>query len=209
MLVSWWLNVVFEGRGPKSSGASVDDKQANALTMYKNDDPLHRTFQYIHCWKILKDHSKWTNRRQPTGPQKPLSKKQKTAADSTPAIDAPDHIHWPTGTKKEKLKLKQRSSIEAFDYLLAKKKEVDAEKELKKKERELKKEERELKKQEMCQKALALQEERIKLDKKKFDFERDREEERIINIDMSTMSTRQQQFYDDQQKKILARRLGN
>ena len=198
-------------------------QQANALTMYKNDDPLYRTFQYIHCWKILKDHSKWTNRRQPTGPQKPLSKKQKTTADSTPAIDAPDPVTStvaetettittvprPTGTKKEKLKLKQRSSIEALDYLLAKKKEVDAEKELKKKERELKKEERELKKQEMCQKALALQEERIKLDKDKFDFERDREEERIINVDMSTMSTRQQQFYDDQQKKILARRLGN
>jgi len=111
-------------------------------------------------------------------------------------------VERPTGTKKEKHKLKQRLSIEALDYLLAKKKEVDVEK-------ELKKEERELKKQEMCQKALALQEERIKLDKKKFDFERDREEERIINIDMSTMSTRQQQFYDDQQKKILARRLGN
>jgi len=88
----------------------------------------------------------------------------------------------PTGTKKEKLKLKQRSSIEALDYLLAKKKEVDAGK-------ELKKEERELKKQEMCQKALALQEERIKLDKK-IDFEQDREEERIMNVDMSTMSTR-------------------
>ena len=89
----------------------------------------------------------------------------------------------PTGTKKEKHKLKQRLSIEALDYLLAKKKEVDVEK-------ELKKEERELKKQEMCQKALALQEERIKLDKK-IDFEQDREEERIINVDMSTMSTRQ------------------
>ena len=70
-------------------------------------------------------------------------------------------------------------------------------------EKELKKEERELKKQEMCQKALALQEERIKLDKEKFDFERDREEERIINVDMSTMSTRQQQFYDDQNRKYL------
>ena len=197
-------------------------QQANALTMYKNEDQLHRTFQYIHCWKKLKDHSKWINRPQATGPQKPFSKKQKTTANSTPtdALDpvtgtvaetqtATTTVVRPPGTKKEKQKLKQRSSIEALDYLLAKKKEVDAEKELKRKERELKKEERELKKQEMCQKALALQEERIKLDKEKFDFERDQEEERIINIDMSTLSTRQQQFYDDQQKKILARRLGN
>ena len=42
---------------------------------------------------------------------------------------------------------------------MAKKKDADVEKELKKRERELKKEER-------CQKALALQEERLKLDKK-------------------------------------------
>ncbi|KAG0531891.1 hypothetical protein BDA96_04G061300 [Sorghum bicolor] len=228
-LMSRWSSIlhdcnIFAGcvskvEGRNQSGASVDDKQANALTMYKNEDPFNRTFQYIHCWKILKDQSKWTNRRQPTGPQKPFSKKQKTTADSTPAADVADYVaetettittvERPIGTKKEKLKLKQRSSIEALDYLLAKKKEVDAEKELKKKERELKKEERELKKQEMCQKALTLQEERIKLDKEKFDFEQDREEERIINIDMSRMSTRQQQFYDDQQKKILARRLGN
>ena len=98
----------------------------------------------------------------------------------------------PTGAKKEKHKLKQHSSIEALDYLLAKKKEVDAEK-------ELKKEERELKKQEMCQKALTLQEERIKLDKEKLDFEQDREEERIMNVDTSTISTKQQQFYADLQ----------
>jgi hypothetical protein len=77
-------------------------------------------------------------------------------------------VERPIGTKKEKLKLKQRSSIKALDYLFAKKKGVDAKKVLKKKERELKK-------QEMCQKALALQEERIKLDKEKFDFEWDRE----------------------------------
>ena len=86
----------------------------------------------------------------------------------------------PTWAKKEKHKLKQRSSIEALDYLLAKKKEVDAEK-------EMKKEERELKKHEMLQKALALQEERIKLDKDKFDFEWDLEVERIMNVDTSTV----------------------
>jgi len=106
----------------------------------------------------------------------------------------------PTG-KKEKDKLRQRSSIEALDYLLAKKKDADAEKELKKQERELKKAER-------CQKALALQEERLKLDQKKFDFKRDRDE-RILNVDTSTMSTNQQQFYAHLKAKILARQLEN
>ena len=63
-------------------------------------------------------------------------------------------MNRPIGTKKEKQKLKQRSSIEALDYLLAKKKEVDAKKEMKKEERELKKEERGLKKHEMLKKPL-------------------------------------------------------
>ena len=76
--------------------------------------------------------------------------------DSHPAVPTLDR---PAGKKKEKDKLRQCSSIEALDYLLAKKKDADVEKELKKQERELKKEER-------CQKALALQEERLKLDKK-------------------------------------------
>ena len=57
----------------------------------------------------------------------------------------------------------------------------------------------------MPKKTLALQEERIKLDKENFDFEQDREEKGIMNIDMSTISTRQQEFYNDQSKKILAR----
>jgi len=42
----------------------------------------------------------------------------------------------PAGKKKEKDKLRQCSSIEALDYLLAKKKDADVEKELKKQERE-------------------------------------------------------------------------
>ena len=189
-------------------------QEKNALKMFKSEDKQHQNFPYLHCWEKLKDKAKWKNRSNQSGTTS--RKKQKTTANSSPVAAAQlvvtangeesqaamPTVDRPTGKKKEKDKLRQRSSIEALDYLLAKKKDADVEKELKKQERELKKEER-------CQKALALQEERIKLDKEKFDFERDREEERIINIDMSTMSTRQQQFYDDQQKKILARRLRN
>ena len=58
----------------------------------------------------------------------------------------------PDGKKKEKHKLWQRSSIQAsVDYLMAKKKEADIERDLKKEER--------------CNKAFDLQEERIKLEK--------------------------------------------
>jgi len=52
--------------------------------------------------------------------------------DSQPAVPTLDR---PAGKKKEKDKLRQRSSIEALDYLLVKMKDADVEKELKKQER--------------------------------------------------------------------------
>jgi hypothetical protein len=82
--------------------------------------------------------------------------------------------------------------MEVVDYLIAKKKDFDLEKDLKKEER--------------CNKAFALQEERIKLDKEKFAFQRQLEEDKIIGLDLSTMNYKQQQYYEDRQNEILARR---
>ena len=117
-------------------------QQANALTMFTEEDKMHRNFPYIHCWKKLKDQAKWINRNNPSGTQKPAPKMQKTTAKSSSAqlvvssnVDdsqlAVPTLDRPAG-KKEKDKLRQRSSIEALDYLLAKKKDADVEKELKK-----------------------------------------------------------------------------
>ena len=99
----------------------------------------------------------------------------------------------PDSKKKEKQQLRRRSTIEAVDYLMAKKKEADLEKGLKKEER--------------CNKAFALQEERIKLDREKFEFERELEEDKIIALDLSTMTYDQQQYFEDRKNKVLARRL--
>jgi hypothetical protein len=176
--------------------------------MFKAEDPKERKFSFLHCWKILKDKPKWMDRRKEIGSAKKSSnKKQKTTTNSSPAsvaaaiaIDAPlggvDHEEQsgrPDGKKKEKQKLRQRSTMEAVDYLIAKKKESDIQKELKKEER--------------CNKAFALQEERLKLEKEKFAFQRQLEEDRIIDLDLSNMNYKQQQYYEDRQNEILARRL--
>ena len=174
----------------------------------------------MHCRRILKDQPKWMERRkQIGGPKTTSNKKQKTKENSSPssllpvvtnassgANEAPaqDSSQRPDGTKKEKKKLRQRSTIEALDYLVAKMKEADAQKEMKKEER--------------CNKAFALQEEKIKLERdlqvgkmklerEKFEFERELEEDKIIAMDLSTMAFEDQQYFEDRKNKILERRL--
>ena len=169
----------------------------------------------MHCWRILKDQPKWIERRKQIGGQKTTSnKKQKTKKNSSPSSAAPvvsvdatpaqDSSKRPDGTKTEKKKLRQRSTIKALDYLVAKLKEADAQKDLKKEER--------------CNKAFALQEEKIKLERdlqvekmklerEKFEFERELEEDKIIAMDFSTMAFEEQQYFQYRKNKILERRL--
>ncbi|RLN34028.1 glutathione S-transferase T3-like [Panicum miliaceum] len=130
------------------SGWSVDDKIANACTLFKTEDKKNRKFAYLHCWRILKDKPKWMERRKEIGSvNKTSNKKQRpcqihlldqlyllplmalmpllSGAADTEASGRPDG-------KKEKKMLRQRSTIEAVDYLMAKKKEADSERDLKK-----------------------------------------------------------------------------
>ena len=160
----------------------------------------------MHCWRILKDKPKWIERRKEIGAAKKTSnKKQKTVTNSSlasvAAAVAPtaplaggadaDPSSRPDG-KKEKQKLRQHSTIEAVDYLMAKKKEADLERDLKKEER--------------CNKAFALQEERIKLEREKFEFKRELKEDKIIALDLSTMTFDDQQYYEYRKRKIRERR---
>jgi ribonucleotide monophosphatase NagD (HAD superfamily) len=91
--------------------------------------------------------------------------------------------------------LRQRVGMKAMEYLVSKKEKADAAKELKKEER--------------FKKTFALQEERIIMEREKMEFKREMEEEKILNIDMSTLSYKQQQYYERRQDKIIVKHLNN
>jgi hypothetical protein len=88
----------------------------------------------------------------------------------------------PTGKKKGKQKLWQLSSMEGMDYLVAKKKEAMA---------------------------FAMQEERVMIEREKVELKRELEEERIKKINMSTLSYKQQRYYERHQDEILTNRSVN
>jgi hypothetical protein len=71
--------------------------------------------------------------------------------------------------------------MEAIEYLVEKKKEADVEKDSKKEDR--------------CKKAFALQEERIRIERENVAMKREMEEERIMHMDLSTLSYKQQQYF--------------
>jgi ribonucleotide monophosphatase NagD (HAD superfamily) len=81
--------------------------------------------------------------------------------------------------------------MKVMEYLVMKKEISDVVKELKKEER--------------FKKAFALQEERIRMEKEIMEFKREMEEERIMNIDWSTLFYKQQQYYERWQDKIIAK----
>jgi hypothetical protein len=66
-----------------------------------------------------------------------------------------------------------------------------------------------LKKEERCKKAFSLQEERIRIEREKVEMKRKLEEDRILHMDMSTLSYKKQQYFERRQYEILARRLNN
>jgi hypothetical protein len=91
--------------------------------------------------------------------------------------------------------LHQRAYMKAMKYLVAKNERGDAVKELKKEER--------------FKKTFELQEERIRMERIRMEFKMQMEEERIMNIDMSTLSYKQQQYYKRLQDEIITKRMNN
>jgi hypothetical protein len=113
--------------------------------LYKDEDIDNKSFQFIHCWNVLRLEPKWNENMNQLASTKSGSgcKKQKATfsvidltgnlnGDATPEGDAPTRL---IGRKKAKQLLRRGGAdgyIEALDNLWEKKKQADVDKELKK-----------------------------------------------------------------------------
>ena len=64
-----------------------------ALALFKSEDQNNKSFQFLHCWNILRTHHKWIDRSSQISSQKfsqtSSQKKQKTAPNSYPSSSTP------------------------------------------------------------------------------------------------------------------------
>ncbi|XP_066358140.1 uncharacterized protein [Miscanthus floridulus] len=181
--------------------------------MDKELDKDNKTFTLIHCWNKLKEEDKWKAKRLELAEQQNQAskKKQKVNKDSTPRdveatntedvteIAAPESEarKRPQGVKKAKEALRRgggEACLEALDKLWAKE-AFDMEREKKKEERFLA--------------SLELEKKRLTLEEKKAEADLIKKEKEIMSMDMSSLTSLQQQYYETMQQKIVARRLAN
>lgn len=142
----------------RQSGVTFQDKLVQAMALFKARDKDNKSFQFLHCWNILRNHPKWHDKRKKIAAQIDIAnKKAKANLDSSPGaaativVDSGNNAviddaspegeapKRPIGKKKAKEALRRgrqgEACVEAFDQLWEKKKELDAEKEKKKEER--------------------------------------------------------------------------
>ncbi|XP_022681835.1 glutathione S-transferase T3-like [Setaria italica] len=71
----------------KQSGVIVHDKLMAACALYKSEDKENKSFQFMHCWNLLRTQPKWHDRMKELSGQKNSHKKQKTTGDSSLGIE--------------------------------------------------------------------------------------------------------------------------
>lgn len=189
---------------------------ADACTLYKAEDKNNKSFQFLHCWNILRNEPKWNDKLNQLAANKSSNNKQKvdgiidlttnfngengTLVNNENACPEGDATKRPNGRKKAKQMLRPGggdSFIETVDHLWEKKKEAD----------------KELSKPESFYQSLEIEKERLQIERARSATEQDQlqlkrilEEERIMTVDITAMDEQQKECYKSLRTDIIRRR---
>jgi hypothetical protein len=182
--------------------------------LYKSEEEQQKAFQFMHCWNNLRTQPKWLAKFDELAVAKTSNKRQKSSPDGDATARVPSEIGAgevqgiedvqltrPNGKKKAKAALlqeKKKSVTATLENMWAQKKDTDVEKELKKEER--------------FNKAFALEQERVtnekelvEVRKEEVQLQKQRNEERIMTMDLSAMQEEQKTYYMWLRAQIMSR----
>ncbi|KAF5473441.1 hypothetical protein F2P56_010052 [Juglans regia] len=208
--------------GLNQSGMTEQDKFDKAKVMYQSLEKT--TFQFEHCWQLLKDQPKWnqrctkdgTKRRSTMSPtysrtssmatNSPIDSVGGTEGENMETNDVID-LDRPIGRKAEKGKRKaQGRASEELVELSKKRYTLLEESRAQEKEFFRLKAEKMAYEREMEENKTRQEDERLRLEAEKLEIARLEREERIMLLDVSTLNEVQQVYFQQLQREILARR---
>lgn len=189
------------------SGVTEQDKILQALEMYK--ELQRKSFQYLHCWNILKFHPKWLE-----GSSRKKSKNSKKASPATSSPSTPSSVHVedenftdetfahlerPVGRKAQKERNRKGKdcmqeitpAAQFIEQYRVDKKEIQRER------------------VEQFQKALVVQQEMLELQKQKLRLKEQKEEKRIMATDTTNMDPMEAQYYELLKREIMEKKLAS
>ncbi|KAG6668083.1 hypothetical protein CIPAW_01G146900 [Carya illinoinensis] len=199
--------------GLNQSGMTDQDKFDKAKIMYQALEKC--SFQFEHCWHLLKDQPKWIwratkedpKRRKTMSPSPTPTRCSGATIDSAFDMEADEVME---NEMKYTLLEESRAQEKEFYQMKAEKMEYDKEKEEKK--LRLEDERLRLEAEKMVierEKELAKirqEDERLRLEAQKVELATKESDQRIMMMDMSGMPEMQQLYFQQLQREIMARR---
>ncbi|KAG2676826.1 hypothetical protein I3760_12G070500 [Carya illinoinensis] len=206
--------------GLNQSGMTEQDKFDKAKVMYQSLEKC--SFQFEHCWQLLKDQLKWIwratkedpKRRKTMSPSPTPTRCSGATVDSVFYLEA-DHVmenevmepDRPIGRKAEKGKRKAQGQQAEENFQLRKMKYTLLE-ESRAQEKEFfrLKADKMAYDKEMEDRKLRQEDERLRLEVEKVELAKKESDQRIMMMDVSVMPELQRQFFQQLQREVMARR---
>ncbi|KAG7970891.1 hypothetical protein I3843_07G108500 [Carya illinoinensis] len=202
-----------EGMHP--SGFNEQDKIGKAKVMFLELEK--KSFNFDHCWRVLRFHPKWVEHMDMVKPKKKPSSHDSTPNSINLGEDEDFHVAYsnlerPIGRKAEKEKRKRKEMTNSDSLVV-----LNEMAEIRKSKLVLMQEARDHDNKMLClrqeevslkQDELCIQKEKVLLQQVKTRLEEKKEDERIMTLNTSVMPPMLQQYYLQRQMEILASRAG-